>query len=710
MSRSRRKRKERRRKQRRESSVPSVPSVSPVASDSSPRFAAAIGSAVDVGVEAAGTKSSASRRGAGPASTALFWAALALAFVLTADLCEFLLTSYLDAPTIEYLQKFLARHWRETDYGLPFVARYLGAGSALAGFVYLAFLGRRVRLARAIVLLATLAAAVWFFLRGASFASMNVKLNAELLAYLIENGGLVFGAEGADTATARVPIVLYCYLSVFAGLPIVWAVLSRSRQPGPEQVHRWHHGLATLVVFVLASSLSFFSSDGLAGSLTALEAPEETTAAGAGAAGGANDPNEIPPPEISQPATFPFENAFRRRYGFHLKRGTNVVVFFLESARAAFVPLNETKYFRPGDRRVIAVDDFFVPVPHSSNSHYSLFTGLHSARKAKDQFDALESQRSLPGALVDAGYAAYYLYGGDARFDAEHKMVAALKMQLRDKKYFAAKRDERGRRLYKEFWWGVDDRALLEETRAILDGDGRDRPLFLSIVYTNSHHRYFNPHPDRYKQYDNDTDIGRHRNAIRYALDLSDLVVEEFAARGRARDTLFILLSDHGESFGEHGFIVHDFSLYNTEVKVPFAMRHPDFRRLFDRPKFPAGSVLDVYPTAADMLGLPYAGELHGRSLFARDYRLRLLLRAWGSDDYVGLIDGGTKWLYARPRRELLRMDLADGAVQAVAFNRRARAFVDGMYARSFGDRARPADEDAKAEKGAETEERARGE
>ncbi len=675
MSHNRRKRRERRQRLRRENRFDAghatvtapIPVAPPPVTESGSRHAPAIES-----------RGLAAAPASGPARLALSRALLTAGLILFADLAEYLLTLILDAPALEYAWKLLARHWRETDYGLPFLARYFGF-AALLGAVLNVLLVVRLRrtAARLGPVLAGLAIFA-FFIRGAVYASLRVQLNLELVGYLLENGALLFEAEGADLASRRVPWALVAYLAGFAGL-LVWiarkhfpAFLSETRWPEPA---RPAPGLAVAGLFVTLAGAFFLSGASLAGTLAPADRPGgEQVRAAAG---------DLPPPDaVEEPGLFPFRNAFRERYGFRLKPGTNVVVLFLESARAPFVPLEGTRYFRPGDRRVVAVDDFFVPVPHSSNSHYSLFTGLYSARKASDNFDRVQPDRTLPGVLAAAGYANYYLYGGEAKFDREDRLIAKLGLRLREKKDFESQRDGAGKRRYTRFWWGVDDRALVDETKAILQRESG--PLFLSIVFTNSHHRYFNPRPDLYRRHDNTTDVGRHRNAIEYALDLSDEVVDAFRARGRDSDTLFILLADHGESFGEHGFIIHDFSLYDAEIRVPFAMRHPRFERLFDRPRFPAGSILDVFPTVADALGLPFAGAVHGRTLFDPDYRLRLIVRPWGGDDSVGLIDGSRKWIYARNRRELERFGLRDEDGKVLPMDAHARALVDRLASHEF--------------------------
>jgi arylsulfatase A-like enzyme len=40
-------------------------------------------------------------------------------------------------------------------------------------------------------------------------------------------------------------------------------------------------------------------------------------------------------------------------------------------------------------------------------------------------------------------------------------------------------------------------------------------------------------------------------------------------------DTVVVVVSDHGENFGDHGLIEHSFSLYNSVLHVPLLIRYP---------------------------------------------------------------------------------------------------------------------------------------
>ena len=77
---------------------------------------------------------------------------------------------------------------------------------------------------------------------------------------------------------------------------------------------------------------------------------------------------------------------------------------------------------------------------------------------------------------------------------------------------------------------------------------------------------------------------------------------------------LVVILSDHGEEFWDHGSVLHAHTLYQELLHVPLLLRGPSAlgtpRRIAARV-----SLLDVVPTALELLGVPPPPELAGRSL-----------------------------------------------------------------------------------------------
>lgn len=90
------------------------------------------------------------------------------------------------------------------------------------------------------------------------------------------------------------------------------------------------------------------------------------------------------------------------------------------------------------------------------------------------------------------------------------------------------------------------------------------------------------------------------------------------------KDTYIIILSDHGDSFWEHGERSHREYLYDTTIKIPFILKGP--------PEFKGKTVsfmvrtIDIYPTIFDFLGIPF-NDVDGISLkegLQKDFQLEL--------------------------------------------------------------------------------------
>ncbi len=76
--------------------------------------------------------------------------------------------------------------------------------------------------------------------------------------------------------------------------------------------------------------------------------------------------------------------------------------------------------------------------------------------------------------------------------------------------------------------------------------------------------------------------------------------------------TIVVLLSDHGESLGEHGENTHTFFVYDATQHVPLVVRTP----WGDRGRSSAQvSTVDVMPTVLDLVGLAPQPGIDGRSL-----------------------------------------------------------------------------------------------
>jgi arylsulfatase A-like enzyme len=104
-------------------------------------------------------------------------------------------------------------------------------------------------------------------------------------------------------------------------------------------------------------------------------------------------------------------------------------------------------------------------------------------------------------------------------------------------------------------------------------------------------------------------------------------VIEALRTSGHDRDTIVMVLADHGEGLGEHHELTHAVLTYQSTMRVPWIMAGPGV---------PAGrdvrtrvSTIDVVPTALALLGIDA-----DRSLLGRDVRPLVDGRPIASDPF----------------------------------------------------------------------------
>ena len=118
----------------------------------------------------------------------------------------------------------------------------------------------------------------------------------------------------------------------------------------------------------------------------------------------------------------------------------------------------------------------------------------------------------------------------------------------------------------------------------------------------------FEPHPGLPAS----RDPALYDREIRYVDDQLRRFFRMLEEKGRARDTLVVLTSDHGEEFLEHGFAGHGPNVHGEVMHVPLMLWGPGIpagRRIETR----TGQV-DLMPTLLELAGVPQPERLMGRS------------------------------------------------------------------------------------------------
>jgi len=137
-----------------------------------------------------------------------------------------------------------------------------------------------------------------------------------------------------------------------------------------------------------------------------------------------------------------------------------------------------------------------------------------------------------------------------------------------------------------------------------------DRPFFLLFHIFEPHSPYEPP-----AEY-----AARYESAYDGEVAAADAVVGNLL--GELRDlgvydkALIVFLSDHGEGLGDHGEGEHGVFLYRSTLQVPLILKLPGAERAGETVDHPV-QLIDLYPTLAAALELPYGEHLRGTPLLA---------------------------------------------------------------------------------------------
>jgi choline-sulfatase len=266
-------------------------------------------------------------------------------------------------------------------------------------------------------------------------------------------------------------------------------------------------------------------------------------------------------------------------------------------------------------------------IPLTLPSHTSLFTSTYPFQNRIEE----NAERVSPGAVTLAsvlkshGYktaafvASVFLeremgldkgfdfYDSPFRFEAFSPLSGSMFFGGASRNPYAA-RDRRDGALVV--------RAALEWLAA-----NRDQPVFVFLHLYDLHKPYKLSSYDAEVHY-TDQVLGTFRKAL--------------IASGWWQRSLVVLLSDHGESLGDHGEASHGYFIYQSTLQVPLIFHWPDGSGQFPaRQEQPVG-LIDVAPAVLDFLHLPAPPSFEGASLVTAKTARRIYAESVHAHDSFG--------------------------------------------------------------------------
>lgn len=139
---------------------------------------------------------------------------------------------------------------------------------------------------------------------------------------------------------------------------------------------------------------------------------------------------------------------------------------------------------------------------------------------------------------------------------------------------------------------------------------------------------------------------------IKYLDNILKPIYQKLDSESFSKNTITLIMSNHGEAFGEHGTFSHDGNNYHSEIfKTPLIIRVPGYSsKRVDQ----TTSNLDIFPSIMDLLGLESPLGIQGISIIPyinnEDDKDR---RFVAGELQTGIVLHSDKWVYFLPKQAL---------------------------------------------------------
>lgn len=287
----------------------------------------------------------------------------------------------------------------------------------------------------------------------------------------------------------------------------------------------------------------------------------------------------------------------------------NVLVIVLDAVRAPELSAygyerRTTPQLERLAKRSVRFERAIVTAPWSLPSHASMFSGRYAHEMTADWDVPLdETYPTLAEVLRDRGYVTGGFVGntfyGSPEFGLSRGFMHYESRKFNFTAMVATSRLANallrlGNRVTNGYYRPSRMNAL-EINRRLLDWlpSRESRPFFVFVNYFDAHEPFVPPAP--YNRAFRDTEPstrrvreGTHKTAaelqgLRDAYDQSiayvdsqlGALLDQLERRGLLSNTLVVVTSDHGEEFGEHGWVSHGNGLYLPALHVPLVISFP---------------------------------------------------------------------------------------------------------------------------------------
>ena len=282
-------------------------------------------------------------------------------------------------------------------------------------------------------------------------------------------------------------------------------------------------------------------------------------------------------------------------------------------------------------------------------SRYPLVTFRPEIRELQ-QFDFV----TLPEVLRKAGYRTAY-FGVDLAFQDARSFIRAEGFDIAHDVLDTVCESRRGLRRKDYPSASVPDSCIFEPAT---EWAVRSNAPFLMTIWSNDSHAPYTT---------NGNFAGRlsranyERGLVTTDAALGKLI-DRLSRAGRLEDTIFVIVGDHGEAFGEHGRKFHSTTIFEEEVKVPLIVQGtPLGRRGIDGR---LARLIDVAPSIVSLAGVRAERTWTGRDLFSPVGVNRAFFFTSYRGVQIGFREANTKYILDYERESFSKYQLDEDPLE----------------------------------------------
>ncbi|MDD5380550.1 MAG: LTA synthase family protein [Phycisphaerae bacterium] len=360
----------------------------------------------------------------------------------------------------------------------------------------------------------------------------------------------------------------------------------------------------------------------------------------------------------------------------------NIVLIVLEGVQYRYTSLydkqsNLTPYLASLAEQGVEFTNARSSLTHTTKVLFSLLTGRFPSA-SQDIAEAVPREKpyaSIPTILKqNANFRTAFFQSAKGNFETRPGLVHNLGF---DK--FWAREDLKTEDAFLGYL-ACDEFAMLEPIVEWIKSD--DRPFFLTLMLSVTHDPYEVP---RWFAEPAKEPLARYKQAILYTDKFLAALDVELAKLNLADETIFCVIGDHGEAFGEHGLLGHERIAFDEALRIPFCLRAPFLIQPKTEVTCPISSV-DLAPTLLALLGFDTQTlRLDGANALGPipDDRT-VYFSGWLSQSPTGFVKANRKFIYYPANKMVSVYDLSADPLElspAELPNQQGREIADDLVA-----------------------------